>query len=110
MNLGRIDKGEDDFTAAKRETEEEVGFTVDDLEIYQNHQMIVNSTTKRSGKDKITVYWPAELKSNNKEPKLSKEHDDFQWLNKDEASSLYGIEFVEMFTKLDNKISNGLLD
>lgn len=35
MNLGRVGKGEDDFLAALRETEEEVGFTATDLEIYQ---------------------------------------------------------------------------
>lgn len=109
MNLGRVGKGEDDFLAALRETEEEVGFTANDLEIYQNHQLIVNSTTKH-GKNKIAVFWPAELKSINKNPTLSSEHNEYRWLNKDGASSLYGIESIEMFTQFDNKINNCLFD
>lgn len=109
MKLGRIEKGEDDFLAALRETEEEVGFTANDLEIHRNHQMIVNSTTKH-GKSKIALYWPAELKSINKNPTLSSEHSEYRWLNKDEASSLYGTESIDMFTQFDNKINTCSFD
>lgn len=91
--------------AALRETEEEIGFTANDLDIHRNHQIIMNLPTK-SGKTKEAVYWPAELKSTNKIPKLSHEHSDYRWANKDEASSLYGPETVEMFTLFDNKIKN----
>lgn len=109
MNLGRVDKDEDDFLAALRETEEEIGFTANDLEIYQNHRIIVNSTTKHE-KKKITVFWPAELKSINKNPTLSSEHSEYRWLNKDEASSLYDINSIEMFKQFDNKINNRTLN
>lgn len=87
---------------ALREAEEEVGFTADDLDIHRNHQMIVNSTTKH-GKEKIAIYWPAELKSINKNPTLSSEHSEYRWVNKDEAALLYGVESIPMFTQCESE-------
>lgn len=101
-NLGRVEKGEDDFLTALREAEEEVGYTVDDLDIHRNHQMIVNSTTKH-GKKKVAIYWPAELKIDNKNPTLSSEHSEYRWVNKDEASSLYGNESIPIFTQCESQ-------
>lgn len=109
MKLGRVEKGEDDLVAALRETEEEIGFTANDLKIYRNHQMIVHSTTLH-GKSKVTVLWPAELKSIDKGPTLSSEHSEYRWLNKGDASSLYGTEFIEMFNQFDNIIMNQSVD
>lgn len=109
MKLGRIDKGEDVYSAALRETEEETGFTVNDLEIHRNHSIIVNSTTKH-GKNKISHFWPAELKSMNKIPTLSTEHSEYRWLDKDEAVLLFGPEFIEMFTQFDKKINASSFD
>lgn len=37
------------------------------------------------GESKNVKYWLAELKDANKEPKLSAEHTEFCWLNKDAA-------------------------
>lgn len=102
MNLGRIEKDEEDFVAALREVEEEVGFTANDLDIHRNHQMTVNSTMK-NGKKKISIYWPAELKISNKDPTLSSEHCEYRWVNKDEASSLYGTESIPMFTQCESE-------
>ena len=104
MDLGRVDEGEDDFMAALRETKEEVDFNANDLEIYRNHKISINSTTKH-GKNKILIFWPAELKSINKNPTLS-EHSEYRWLNKDEASSLCSTDFISMFTQFDNIINN----
>lgn len=103
MHLGRVEKGKDDFLTALREAKEEVGFTAKDLDIHRKYKMIVNSKTK-SGEKKTAIYWPAELKSANKKPKLSNEHSKYRWVNKKKAASLYGVESMKMFTRCESKV------
>lgn len=105
-----MDEGEDGYTAALRETQEEVGYTIDDLDIYRDQQMTVNQIMK-NGKKKEVTFWLARLKTPNKTPVLSHEHNEYHWVNKAEASSLYGSDgaFADMFTQFDNKIKTNLL-
>lgn len=102
---GHVDPGEDDFTTAVRETQEEAGYTTDDLNIYQDQQKILNYKVK--GKDKTVVYWLAELRDPKKNPILSDEHTEFRWLMKDEAISLCGYtDFAEMVRHFHDKIGS----
>lgn len=92
---GHVDPGEDDYTTALRETQEEAGYTSADLKIYKDQQKILNYKVK--GKDKIVVYWLAELCDAKKDPILSDEHTEFRWLEKDDAIKLCGYaDFAEM--------------
>lgn len=100
-----MDPGEDDFTTALRETREEAGYTADDLTIYRDHQKILNYKVK--GNNKTVVYWLAELKNIQNNPKLSEEHTEYRWLVKDEAISLCGYaDFAEMVEYFHYKIEN----
>lgn len=102
---GHVDPGEDDFTTAVRETQEEAGYAADDLNIHKDQQKILNYKVK--GKDKIVVYWLAELKDVQKDPTLSDEHTEFKWLAKDEAITLSGYaDFAEMVKYYHDKIGS----
>lgn len=70
-----------------RETQEESGYTVDDLDI-DREQSLPSDALTRSGKKKTSVYWLAKLKNLQKQPELSDEHVDFRWVSKDEAIEL----------------------
>lgn len=108
---GRLDDGEDEYTAALRETEEEVGYTIDDLDIYRDQNVSVEQKMKSGrGKTKTVTFFLAELRNIHKVPRLSHEHKDYRWVNKDEATALYGTEFADMFDEFDRKISNNELD
>lgn len=103
--LGHVDPGEDDFTTALRETQEEAGYTTDDLNIYKDQQKILNYKVK--GNDKTVVYWLAELRAPQKNPILSDEHTEFRWLMKDEAISLSGYaDFAEMVRHFHDKMGS----
>lgn len=92
-----------------RETNEEAGFTPDDLQIYMDQQKILNYKVK--GNDKTVVYWLAEMRNDQKNPTLSDEHTEFRWLNKDEAISLSGYKnFAEMVQYFHDKIGSLSLD
>lgn len=108
--LGQIDDGEDELAAAIRETQEEVGYDADDLDIYSDQQMSVDQQRK-NGKNKVVTFFLAKLKATDKVPVLSHEHSEYHWVNKEQASSLYGShgEFADMFTHFDNKIKCNLL-
>ncbi|XP_055303025.1 bis(5'-nucleosyl)-tetraphosphatase [asymmetrical]-like [Sitodiplosis mosellana] len=100
---GHMDPGEDDFTAALRETREEAGYTADDLNIYKNEQKTINYNG--NGKHKIVTFWLAELEDPKKVPTLSKEHTEFKWLPKDDATSLVGnSNFTDIVTYFHDKI------
>lgn len=103
--LGHVDPGEDDFTTALRETQEEAGYSSVDLNIHKDKQKILNYKVK--GKDKAVVYWLAELKNAQKVPILSDEHTEFRWLAKDDAISLSGYpDFAEMVKHFHHQIGS----
>lgn len=104
-SIGHVDPGEDDFTTALRETQEEAGYLADDLIIHKDETKILEYKVK--GKDKIVVYWLAELRDATKNPKLSHEHIEFRWLTKDAAIALSGFQdFANMVQHFDERIKN----
>lgn len=104
-SIGHVDSGEDDITAALRETREEAGYVTGDLHIYKEHFKILNY--KVGDNDKSVIYWLAELKEPEKKPKLSHEHTEHRWLNKDDAILLNGFDdFAEMINYFHDKINS----
>lgn len=102
---GHVDPGEDDFTTAVRETREEAGYSDTELIIFKDKPYTLKYAAH--GKPKSVVYWLAQLVNFNNDPKLSDEHTDFRWLNKDETKLLEGnADFGEMVDYFHNEISN----
>ncbi|VDM07234.1 unnamed protein product [Wuchereria bancrofti] len=91
---GHIDPGEDEWSAALRETCEEAGITANNLDVHMDFVEVLNYVVKKSdrhgeeiNKQKTVKYWLARLK-NDEEIRLSDEHQDVRWLSVDEASML----------------------
>lgn len=102
--IGRLDKGEDYFTAAVRETQEESGYTLDDLDINRDNSSSLNTLT-RDGKKKTAYFWLAKLKNIEKQPELSDEHVEYRWVPKDEAIELCKLpEFSNILNEFDQII------
>ncbi|EAT46654.1 AAEL002207-PA [Aedes aegypti] len=100
---GHVDPGEDDFKTALRETAEESGYLESDLRIFKNQTRTLEYKVK--GHDKAVVYWLAELIDPAKEAKLSDEHQDLKWLERDPAIEIAGYEgFALMVRYFDDKI------
>lgn len=101
--LGHVDPGEDDYTTALRETQEEAGYFADDLIIHKEQMKILEYKVK--GKNKTVVYWLAELRDASKDPKLSDEHTEFRWCAKDAAIDLSGFrDFAQMVDHFHDQI------
>ncbi|XP_062898815.1 bis(5'-nucleosyl)-tetraphosphatase [asymmetrical] [Mobula hypostoma] len=83
---GHVDRGEDDFQTALRETEEEAGLKSKDFTVLEGYKKELKYNVKNV--PKTVIYWLAELKDSNVEIKLSDEHQAFRWLNVDEACKL----------------------
>ncbi|XP_033354816.1 bis(5'-nucleosyl)-tetraphosphatase [asymmetrical] [Bombus vosnesenskii] len=95
---GHVDPGESDMEAALRETEEEAGLLVNDLNIFENVKEEQNY--EANGKPKIVIYWLAELLDPEKPIRLSHEHQAFKWLPLEEACSI--AKYKEMQNTLRN--------
>lgn len=95
---GCVDPGESDMEAALRETEEEAGLLVNDLNIFENVKQEQNYEV--NGQPKIVIYWLAELLDPEKSIRLSHEHQAFKWLPLEEACSV--AKYKEMQTTLRN--------
>ncbi|KAJ3647760.1 hypothetical protein Zmor_019621 [Zophobas morio] len=80
---GHVDPGETEMVTALRETVEESGLKKDDLKIYNDVKRVLNYKVK--GVPKVVTYWLAELVNPKAEVILSDEHQDFKWLNLEEA-------------------------
>lgn len=103
-NTGHVEKHEDEIAAALREAKEEAGYTKNDLHIHKEHFKVLHYKVK--GNDKSVTYWLAELNDPQNNPKLSHEHTEFRWLNKDDAIKLNGFDdFAEMINELHHKIN-----
>ena len=98
MKIGHCETGESDLTTAFRETEEESGFTKDDLKVYENCKEEMEYLVKN--KPKTVIYWLAELINKSKDVQMSKEHQDFKWLPIDEACRYAA--YTEMQSSLKN--------
>ena len=90
--LGHVDPGEDDMQTALRETEEEAGLKEHQLRILTGFRKELNYTV--NNKPKVVVYWLAQLADSAGLVKLSHEHQDFKWLNLDEACRI--VEYTDM--------------
>lgn len=105
---GHVDPGEtDEMVTALRETEEESGLKKSDLQIYNDSKHVLNYKVR--GKPKTVIYWLAELINNSAQVKLSEEHQDFKWLELEEAY-VYGNydDMKEMLKHFDNYIKTKL--
>ncbi|XP_030832796.1 bis(5'-nucleosyl)-tetraphosphatase [asymmetrical] [Strongylocentrotus purpuratus] len=89
---GHLDPGEDYRIAALRETEEEAGYTSDQLTV-TDFKSTLNYVVRNRPKE--VVYWLAELKDPNAGVKLSNEHQDFKWCDLEEAIRLSGYSDME---------------
>lgn len=100
-----MDPGEDDYTTALRETQEEAGYVANDLNVFKNEQKILHYKVK--GRDKTVIYWLAELRDAKKDPTLSDEHTEFRWVPKDDAINLSGYaDFAEMVNHFHTRINS----
>ncbi|XP_012277271.1 bis(5'-nucleosyl)-tetraphosphatase [asymmetrical] [Orussus abietinus] len=94
---GHVDPGESDMETALRETEEEAGFSKNDLRIYEDAKQEQKYEVK--GNLKTVIYWLAELIDTKKPVTLSSEHQDFKWLTLEPACEL--AKFPEMRVTLN---------
>lgn len=62
----------------------------------------------KSGKTKTVTFFLAQL-CTDRTPRLSHEHCDYRWVDKDEAIALYDIVFADMFNEFEHKISRNHL-
>ena len=89
---GHLDEGETDSTAAKRETLEEAGLQENkDYEII-NHSYKIESNYFIGDIAKRVTYWLAKVNDPNVVVKMSEEHQDFKWLNFNQACDIVGYE------------------
>ncbi|KAH7727077.1 bis(5'-nucleosyl)-tetraphosphatase [Aphelenchoides avenae] len=86
---GHVDPGEDEWTAAKREANEEAGIDVDKHLDIKPVTKVLNYRDERKKRDKRVTYYLAKLRDNaGYEVKLSHEHQAFTWAPFDEALKL----------------------
>ncbi|KAK4884582.1 hypothetical protein RN001_000853 [Aquatica leii] len=103
---GFVDPGETNLMdTAIRETEEESGLKKSDLKIYTDCKQVLKYKVK--GEPKIVTYWLAELVNHKAVIKLSNEHQDYKWLDIDEACKYAKyVNMQEMLKYFDNFIKN----
>jgi bis(5'-nucleosidyl)-tetraphosphatase len=83
---GHVDLEETDMITALRETKEEAGYLKEDLKIFHNVKQEISYSV--NDEPKVVIYWLAELLNKNKEVTMSDEHQDFKWLNLENACNL----------------------
>lgn len=105
---GHVDRGENERQAALRETEEEAGITVDQLQLYEDFKTELHYEVR--GKPKRVIYWLSELKNPNYEVKLSHEHKDLKWLNLKDALDIARYEDMKQaLVKADDYITTSVV-
>ncbi|XP_063067008.1 bis(5'-nucleosyl)-tetraphosphatase [asymmetrical] [Engraulis encrasicolus] len=90
---GHVDPGEDDLTTALRETREEAGLGEEHLSIVKDFLKELRYQVR--GKDKMVLYWLAELRDPSMAVTLSEEHQDYRWAQLDEACKLAGYKDLQ---------------
>lgn len=97
-----MEAGETELEAAYRETEEEAGFTKDQLTVWSGFEKTLHYEVK--GHLKKVVYWLAEVKDG-VTPRMSHEHQRFEWLPLSDAlERAYFAEMQSALTEADNFI------
>ncbi|KAL3097446.1 hypothetical protein niasHS_003894 [Heterodera schachtii] len=100
---GHVDPGEDEWTAAIRETMEEAGIDVNKLRIHKEfmyEMRYLSKSTKYGEEQKKVTYWLAESTDPEVKVMLSDEHQNWKWAELKSALEL--AKFDEM-KKLLNK-------
>lgn len=91
---GHLDPGENDITAATRETEEEAGLKeFNDYEIVDKN-FTIESSYHVKDKPKRVVYWLGEVKDPQTKVTLSHEHQAFKWVKLHDAFEI--VRYDEM--------------
>uniref|UniRef100_A0A1A7Y9M2 Bis(5'-nucleosyl)-tetraphosphatase [asymmetrical] n=1 Tax=Iconisemion striatum TaxID=60296 RepID=A0A1A7Y9M2_9TELE len=98
---GHVDPGEDDLTTALRETKEEAGLGVEHLQVIDSFFQKLNYKVR--GKPKEVLYWLAELRDPETAVTLSNEHQDYRWVQLEEACTLAGYKDLQETLKAAHK-------
>lgn len=101
---GHVDPGESEMETALRETEEESGLKQGSLNVMENIRKTLNYEVR--GKPKTVIYWLAELKDYDVPIRLSREHQDFKWLNVESACELLHDTTGDALREVDHEIRN----
>ena len=109
--IGHVDPGESDYETAVRETKEEAGVDEKDYKVIPDFkcELRYNVTNHRDGieRPKIVTYWCAEMVDLKTEITMSDEHQNFKWLQLDEAKQLSGFnDFNECLDTCEEKIKS----
>ena len=108
---GHVDPGEDDWTTALRETEEEAGLREADLDVVPDFKVELRYTavtSQRGRHEKVVTYWLAGLRQPEKtEVRLSEEHTELRWLPLQEACELAKFEDMRgALNKCEDKLQS----
>lgn len=96
------------MVTALRETWEESGLSETDLKIYPNSKQVLNYEV--NSKPKRVVYWLAQLVNPNATVQLSNEHQDYKWLQLDEACAYGKYEDMQrMLRNFDDYIKKNII-
>ena len=91
--LGHLDNDETPFQAAERETKEEAGLDLRDLDVLRGFE--VKITYPVSGAPKDVFYYLARLRNFQQEIRLSDEHQNSKWLPLQDACRLVQYEQMQ---------------
>ena len=80
---GHVDPGESDLETAYRETMEEAGLLKEHLKLHEDCKIELNYLVNE--KPKLVIYWLAKLVNIDAKVVLSEEHQDFRWLDLQQA-------------------------
>ena len=104
---GHLDPGEDDMTAALRETKEEAGLGSHQLKVFTDIKEELRY--EAFGAPKIVTYWLARMTKYDDKVVLSDEHQDFRWLGLEEAKELSGFpDMAKCLQSFSDKLTNVL--
>ncbi|PSN40998.1 hypothetical protein C0J52_16058 [Blattella germanica] len=90
---GHVDPGESDIETAFRETEEESGYTKQDIRFCEDFIKTIKYDVR--GKPKTVIYLLAELVKTDTPVKLSDEHQAYEWAQLDRACALVNHETLQ---------------
>lgn len=85
---------------AFRETVEESGIPSSELKIFEDSKMTIEYPV--NGVPKTVIYWIAELKNPEYSIKLSNEHQDYKWLEIEEACKYCVFENMQKIMRLSH--------
>ncbi|XP_026466803.1 bis(5'-nucleosyl)-tetraphosphatase [asymmetrical]-like [Ctenocephalides felis] len=106
---GHIERNENEFDSALRETLEETGLCESDIKIFKDCTKTLSY--EANGKPKIVIYWLAEMIAKDKGIILSEEHQAYKWLELRDALALAEYQSTkELLEYCDNFIHKEILN